>query len=372
MSSAINRETTAAATDLSCNGETSSEFTMPRGMAEPARAKELFLKVIDTALLRSSGDSCSRSQAFDQDESMSELIVSIESLGIIEPIVVRQVEADAFVVVAGERRFAAAKLLNLPQVPCVVTQCSDSEALVISLTENLQRSDLDPIEKASALRRLLDDFALTQEEIGKRVGMSQSTIAHYLRLLSLPPEVRRLISEGALSMGHGKALASMDDEREAIGAALECISKNQSVREFEAWLSSARGKTDEQASRESLRNKREECELLNGLFLVIKEGRGQTGSGTIEIPYYSPDEKEWVLKALSGQGAEQRKRRSAASHPPRRELRGGGRPTISPPARGAVGSQPLAGTRGRSSILSSADLARADAVADGARQSDAR
>ena len=296
----IDREATAT-TELSCDVRMPSEVVMPRGIKRTMQKTEQYLKVIDTALLRSS-DSGSRSDSFVEDESMLELIASIASFGIIEPIVVRPIAADAFVVVAGERRFAAAKFLNLCQVPCVVTQCTDSEALLISLTENLQRSDLDPIDKACALRRLLDDFSLTQQDIGKRVGMSQSTIAHHLRLLSLPTEVRRLISEGTLSVGHGKVLAAINDEHEAIDAALDCISKGQSVREFEAWLSSTRGNTDKRAPRESLRSKREERELRNGLFLVIKESR-EKDSGTIEIPYYSPDEKNWVINALSDQGS---------------------------------------------------------------------
>lgn len=275
------------------------------------RDVETCLKVIATDSLRSSPGS--RSNAVGEDQAMAELVASVASLGIIEPIVVRQVEAESFVVVAGERRFKAAKLLNLRQVPCVVTQCSDSEALVISLTENLQRSDLDPIEKACALRRLLDDFALTQQEIGKRVGMSQSTIAHHLRLLSLPREVRRLLSEDALSLGHGKVLAGIDDEREAIDAALECISQHMSVRELEAWLSSARGRTNKRVSREPSRNKRQEHELRNGLFLVIKESCNKASSGTIEIPYYSLDEKNWVLKALAEQGAKQKIARGAVT-----------------------------------------------------------
>jgi ParB family chromosome partitioning protein len=309
VSSAISKEATVT-TDTFSDLETAADVTLPRGMKQATRAEEQYLKVIDTASLRSS--SGSRLNASVEDESLSELVASIASLGIIEPIVVRQVDVDSFVVVAGERRFAAARLLNLRQVPCVVMQCSDSEALVISLTENLQRSDLDPIQKACALRRLLDDFALTQEQIGKRVGMSQSTIAHYLRLLSLPRGVQRLISEGALSVGHGKVLAGMDDEHEALDAALDCISKNKSVREFEAWVASERGKTDKRSSRESLRNKREERELRNGLFLVIKESREEAGNGTIEIPYYSLDEKEWVLNALSEHRTKQRALQSAA------------------------------------------------------------
>lgn len=303
MSLAIGQEATFT-TDFYCDIETTAEVTVPRSVRQSIRPQEQSLRVIDTDLLRSS--SGSRSNIFGEDESMSELVASIASLGIIEPIVVRQVGDDEFVVVAGERRFMAAKLLELHQVPCVVTQCSDSEALVISLTENLQRSDLNPIEKACALRRLLDDFGLTQKQVGKCVGMSQAAIAHHLRLLSLPVEVRRLISEGALSVGHGKVLAGIDDEHEAIDAALECISKNKSVREFEDWLASERSNSDRRASRESLRHKREERELRNGLFLVIKESRDNTGSGTIEIPFYSSNEKDWVLKALSKQGGKQR------------------------------------------------------------------
>jgi ParB family chromosome partitioning protein len=275
-------------------------------MKQEVSAREQCLKIIDTALLRSSS-SAARFEAFVDDASMSELVASIASLGIIEPMVVRQVAADAFVIVAGERRFTAAKLLNLHRVPCVVTQCSESEALIISLTENLQRSDLNPIEKACALQRLLDEFALTQQEIGKRIGMSQSAIAHHLRLLSLPAEVRRLISEGALSAGHGKVLAAIEDEHEAIDAALECVSTNMSVREFEAWVASARGLTDKRASGKSSRKKREERELRNGLFLVIKESPEETGRGTIEIPYCSLDEKNWVLKVLSELGTKQSK-----------------------------------------------------------------
>lgn len=339
MNSAIDSNATSTM-DHPCDVEASSEATMPRGMKQATRAKDQSLRVVDTISIRSS--SGSRSNAFGEDEAMAELVASIESLGIIEPIVVRQVEAGAFVVVAGERRFTAAKLLNMRQVPCVVTKCSDREALEISLTENLQRSDLNPIEKACALRRLLDDFELSQQEIGQRVGMSQSAIAHHLRLLSLPREVRRLISEGSLSVGHGKVLAGISDEQKAIDAALDCVSNNKSVREFEAWLSSARGAKDQRASRASLRNKREERELRNGLFLVIKEKRDKAGSGTIEIPFYSLEDKDWVLKALSQQGTKQRTSQSAAkASVAARAPKAGVRLPSSSIARGAIRPSPL-------------------------------
>jgi len=270
---------------------------------------------------------------------MRELVASIAAVGIIEPIVVRQGDNDDFVIVAGERRFTAAKLLNLRQVPCVITQCSDSQALVISLTENLQRSDLDPVVKACALRRLLDEFELTQQEIGKRVGMSQSAIAHHLRLLSLPEEVRRLISEGALSVGHGKVLAGISGEQAVIDAALDCVSTNKSVREFEAAVAIAHGNSDKRAPRGSVRNKREEHELRNGLFVVIKESREERGSGTIEIPYYSLDEKNWVLTALSEQQTKRKTPQSAAKSSATLRVQGGPAVAAYRPAHGAAISQ---------------------------------
>jgi ParB family transcriptional regulator, chromosome partitioning protein len=339
VKSVIDRKSTST-TNRFRKVETTSEATMPRGIRQATRTTEQCLKVVDTISIRSS--SGSRSNAFGEDKTMAELVASIASLGIIEPIVVRQVEAGAFVVVAGERRFTAAKLLNLRQVPCVVTQCSDREALEISLTENLQRSDLNPIEKACALRRLLDDFALSQQEIGQRVGMSQSAIAHHLRLLSLPREVRRLISEGSLSVGHGKVLAGINDEQKAIDAAMDCISQNRSVREFEVWLSNARGETSQRVSRASLRNKREERELRNGLFLVIKERRDKAGSGTIEIPFDSQDDKDWVLKALSEQGTKQRTSQSRAKPSVAvRILEAGGLQRPLSPAPSAISSSPV-------------------------------
>lgn len=311
--------------------ESSPKSLMPRGMEQDARAPQQCLRVVETAFLCSG--SGSRSDAIVEGQTMVDLVASISSVGIIEPIVVRQVATNEFVIVAGERRFAAAKVLKLHQIPCVVTQCSDSEALVISLTENLQRSDLDPVDKARALRRLRDEFALTQQEIGRRVGMSQSAIAHHLRLLSLPHEVQRLISKGDLSVGHGKVLASIADNHEAINVAMDCISKNQSVREFEAAVSIARGKSDKRPPRGSVRNKREEHELGNGLFLVIKESHEERGRGTIEIPFYSVDERNWVLKALSQQEVRRRKIRdsvAAAPATPRHQ----GRSMTYPPAHG--------------------------------------
>lgn len=282
--------------------EPSSVPSMPRGMCRIGK-KGYVLKSIATAALRS-GDLSPRCDPA-RDESLEKLVESIASVGIIEPVVVRESKPGVYTVIAGERRVKAAKLLGLADVPCVVRKASDAEAMTISLTENLQRSDLDPIEKALGLKRLIEEFGLTQEEIGRRIGMSQSAIAHYLRLLTLPEEVQQLISDGSLSLGHGKVLAGIDDREEVFDVALECVSNQTSVRELETLLSGERDGHRPRASRESARRRREERELANGLFLVIKEKVTEKGTGTIEIPYYSEDEKEWVLDALAGPGTKQ-------------------------------------------------------------------
>jgi ParB family chromosome partitioning protein len=231
-----------------------------------------------------------------QEKSIAELADSIAASGIIEPIIVRPGSGGAFEVIAGERRLIAAKALRLPEVPCIVRACSHGEALMMSLTENLQRSDLNAIEKARGFRRLLDEFRLTQAEIGKRIGMSQSAIAHHLRLLVLPPEVQSLIEQGSLSMGHGKLLAGIADADQSLELASKCVSDGSSVRELEESLARTAGR---HVGRERPAKRRLEKELPNGVFLVIKESPTQPICGTIEIPYYSREEKDWVMAALS-------------------------------------------------------------------------
>ncbi len=261
--------------------------------------KEYRFELIATKFLRSNADSV-RKMSADDDESISELADSISAAGIIAPIVVRSRGGGLFEVIAGERRLRAARLLNLPEVPCVVRQCSEAEPLLVSLTENLQRNDLNPMEKAYGIRTLLEDFKISQQELGQRIGMSQPAIAHHLQLLSLPLEVKRLLQEGSLSMGHGKVLSGIRDGKEATALALKCLSEGMSVRELEALVSEGAATRGRPRARESVRNRREELELPNGVFLVIKSSlTSPNGGGHIEIPYYSEEEKRWVLEVLS-------------------------------------------------------------------------
>ena len=247
----------------------------------------------------SSGSCRLRTDTADRKHSLAELARSIAASGIIEPIIVRPEQDGTFEVVVGERRLMAAKILKLPEIPCIVRACSRSEALMMSLTENLQRSDLSAIEKAEGLRKLLNDFHLTQEEIGKRIGVSQSAIAHHLRLLLLPPEIQRHIQQGILSMGHGKLLAGIADPKLAVDLALKCAAESWSVRQLEESLTHTPEATKGRHARRDGTKKRSERELPNGVFLIIKESVTDPTCGTIEIPYYSPEEKHWVMATLS-------------------------------------------------------------------------
>jgi ParB family chromosome partitioning protein len=262
----------------------------------------------------------SRSAALRMDigeasESIQELARSIEALGIIEPIVVRKAEAQFFEVIAGERRLVAARLLKLEHVPCVIRECSDGEALVAALTENLQRSDLTPIERAEGLQRLLEEFNLTQEEAGRQIGISQSAIAHHLRLLALPLEVRKQVHNGALSMGHAKLLASLQDHQKAIFLAADCISNSRSVRDLECLLSTESPVARKRQSAGISGRQKKEVELANGVYLVIREAAGDASSGTIEIPFYSTQEKEWVLSVLKNGSMTGRKQDERSARP---------------------------------------------------------
>jgi ParB family chromosome partitioning protein len=259
---------------------------------------EYCVRLIPTASLTISGLSV-RTNVRAHDSAITELADSISGSGIIEPIVVRATGGETFEVIAGERRLIAAKTVNLDRVPCIVRTCSRSEALMMSLTENLQRCDLNAMEKARGLKRLLEEFRLTQADIGEHIGMSQSAIAHHLRLLLLPPEVQSFIEQGTLSMGHGKLLAGISDPNHLVELASTCVAEGASVRQLEESLSRTPGVPMKRHARgERPTKKRLEQELPNGVFLVIKESQNEPTCGTIEIPYYSREERDWVMTTL--------------------------------------------------------------------------
>ena len=202
----------------------------PASPPAPDRALE-----IDTDLLRPNKF---QPRTHIDDDRIEELSRSIRANGIIQPIVVRKVE-QGYEIIAGERRWRAAQRAGLLKVPVVVRDVPEEKLLAIALIENIQREDLNPIEEAVAYRRLSDDFHLTQEQIAEAVGKDRSSIANYVRLLRLPPEVRANVASNALTMGHARALLALSDENAQLQVARDIIARSLSVRETEALVKKA-------------------------------------------------------------------------------------------------------------------------------------
>ena len=177
-------------------------------------------------------------RVFNQ-EKLNELAQSIKGNGIIQPIVARR-DGERFQIIAGERRWRAAQIAGLQKVPCIVREIADDSVLEFSLIENIQREDLNPIEEAIAYKRLIDSLSISQEEVAKRVGKDRSSVTNALRLLRLPIEIQQFVEEEKLSMGHARALLSLEAVDEQLRLANEIIEKSLSVRETERMVKEGR------------------------------------------------------------------------------------------------------------------------------------
>ncbi len=237
------------------------------------------------------------------DEALSELADSISKHGVLQPLLVRPLAGGGYQLIAGERRWRASRLAGLTQVPVIIKPLSDEEAAVISLIENLQREDLDPVEEAKGYHSLITEYGLTQEQAAERVGKSRPAVANSLRILKLPDEVLSLISSGELSAGHAKALAGIEDRRALIQLAKTAAEKGLSVRETEK-LAKALSKTktpqkSKQARRDSFFDE-VELSLNNSLGRKAKVvTTGKKENGTLEIDFYDKDDLARIVRALS-------------------------------------------------------------------------
>jgi ParB family chromosome partitioning protein len=245
-------------------------------------------------------------QRFD-DDGMNSLVESVRSKGILQPILVRRdpLHADAYEIIAGERRWRAAQRAQLHEIPVIVREFSDEEVLEIALIENLQRENLSPIEEANAYQRLMDEFGHTQEVLAKAVGRSRSSVANTLRLLTLPQSVRAKVDSGALSAGHARTLVGIDEAERLAG---EIISKDLSVRQAERLARASKGGPP--AGRKKAPPKDPdtialEHDLSNmlGLRVAIKfRGEGAKG-GSVTINYATLDQLDHILQRLNQGGA---------------------------------------------------------------------
>ena len=241
-----------------------------------------------------------------KDEELAELMASIRENGLLQPIVVRPAPSDSgaeWQLVAGERRWRAITRLGWEEVPAVVREMDDRTLLVLALVENLQRSQLTPLDEAEAFRQLQDEFSLSQAQIADAVGRERSTVANTLRLLQLPPSVRALLEDGSLTAGHARALLALEDERAIADAARKAVDNEWSVRETEAYTSRSRkpGKSKDgvRARRDAAeRRLEEELQRLYGTAVRIRSsGRNK---GRIEIPFYTAEDFERIFEELAG------------------------------------------------------------------------
>ncbi|MGZ8904067.1 MAG: ParB/RepB/Spo0J family partition protein, partial [Methylobacter sp.] len=226
-------------------------------------------------------------------EKLQELADSIKVQGIIQPVVVRKIALDKYEIVAGERRWRAAQLAGLQQVPVVIKNIDDRAAMAIALIENIQREDLNPLEEAEALRRLLDEFEMTHQQIAEAVGKSRTTITNLLRLMDLHPDVKKLLLNKQLEMGHARALLALDGVKQ-VASAIKIVKEGLSVRAAERLVKDSQVETKTLKTRvtdnDTLRLQ-EELTVKLGAKVVIDHK--DNGSGKLVIVYSS-------LEALDG------------------------------------------------------------------------
>jgi ParB family chromosome partitioning protein len=235
-------------------------------------------------------------KGFDE-KAIEELATSIQEKGILQPLIVRKTQSG-YEIIAGERRWRAAQKAGLTQVPVIVKDVSDREALELALVENLQREDLNPIEEATAYEHLIEDFGLTHEEISKRIGKERSTITNQLRLLKLPDEVKQALISGEITAGHARALLGLQSNKAK--DVLETIKKEKlSVRKTETLI--------QKLSKKQQRTKSDDADFyINHIADELKRTLGtqvkiidKNGKGRIEIEYYSKDELERLVEILT-------------------------------------------------------------------------
>lgn len=240
------------------------------------------------------------------DSKLSELAESIRAQGILQPVLVRR-EGSGYRLIAGERRWRAAQLVGLKELPALVRDATPAQAFEMALVENLQRADLNPMEEAEGYKRLIDEYKLTQDQVSQRVSKDRSTVANALRLLSLPPDVKRLVAEGSLAMGHARALLGVPRVADLSELARKVAKEKLSVRETERLVQAKRApkagapasKTDTKTGPKQSAGARAVVEDLQrrlGTRVRLKEAGG--GRGTLEVDFFSHEDLERILALI--------------------------------------------------------------------------
>jgi ParB family chromosome partitioning protein len=236
-------------------------------------------------------------------EKIAELAESIKTHGIIQPLILRKYLQDQYIIVAGERRWRAAKMIGLKEIPAIIMELSDRDILEISLIENIQRQDLNPIEEALAYRKLLNDFNITQEELSKRIGKSRVAIANTMRLTNLDDRVQQYIIESIISEGHGRVLLTINHKQNQYELAQQVIDEKLSVRELERLIK--RFNEDEEKEKIIWRSDnlnpyyKEVKNQLQNYFGTKVNVSNKKNKGKIEIEYYSEEDLQRILDIIN-------------------------------------------------------------------------
>ncbi len=240
------------------------------------------------------------------EESLAELAASIREHGILQPVIVQENEDGQYSLVAGERRYRAARLAGLHAIPAVVKDLSPAEVMEIALIENLQREDLNPVEEAMAYKQLLEEFGFTQEQLARRIGKSRPTVANMLRLLQLPEDVLQSLGDGRLTMGHARALLSLQQEAKILQAAEYVTDNGLSVRATEEMVNKLLSpeKKTQRAGRKDALPKAEDIftrdlaeRLRHHLGCQVKI-RKQGEGGKVEVIYFNEEELERIVEII--------------------------------------------------------------------------
>lgn len=236
-------------------------------------------------------------------EALEELAESIRAQGVMQPIIVRPLASGGYEIIAGERRWRAAQIAGLEKIPAVVREVSDETAIAMALIENIQREDLNPIEEAMALKRLQEEFQLTQQEVADAVGKSRTAVTNFLRLLNLGESVKTLLEHGDLEMGHARCLLTLDEMQQR-EAAHNIVTKGLSVRQAEALVrrlqEEAKGKGDKTPSSEALSAdlRHLQDDLAEHVGVPVMIHHSAKGKGKLVLKYNSLDELDGILDHL--------------------------------------------------------------------------
>lgn len=239
-------------------------------------------------------------RTFFEEEALKELAASIQEMGLIQPVTVRKMGYDKYQLISGERRFRASQIAGLTEIPAYIRIANDQAMLEMALVENIQREELDAIEIALAYQRMLEELKLTQEEVSEKVAKKRSTVANYLRLLKLPPEIQLGIRSRKITMGHARALVNIDDPKLQLSLYNQILSSEMSVRQVEEAARNTKSGVPEKPAAVSVSQaiKSAEKMLHQRLAVPVDIKSGKDGKGQISIKFNSESELNEILRKL--------------------------------------------------------------------------